>query len=174
MKIRKPWQFARPHWNRSRPLGFHTLFESGRRGQAGGRLDMLPRRAITSHSWLWVIPQPAEERFLAKHSNDRLQGTLDLVVLRLLDRRGPMHGYAMTQHIAHVSENVLRVQEGSLYPALHRMTQAGLLQSTWGESENGRRARYYQITPAGRRQLVEEKKKWAELTEAIARVMRHV
>jgi PadR family transcriptional regulator PadR len=84
-----------------------------------------------------------------------------------------MHGYAMTQHIAHVSENVLRVQEGSLYPALHRMTQAGLLQSTWGESENGRRARYYQITPAGRRQLVEEKKKWAELTEAIARVMRH-
>jgi transcriptional regulator len=108
-----------------------------------------------------------------KHPNDRLQGTLDLVVLRLLDRRGPMHGYAMTQHIARVSDNVLRLQEGSLYPALHRMTQAGLLRSTWGASENGRRARYYDITATGRRQLAEEQKKWAELTSAIARVMRH-
>lgn len=110
---------------------------------------------------------------MPKHPNDRLQGTLDLVVLRLLDRRGPMHGYAMTQHIARVSDNVLRLQEGSLYPALHRMTQAGLLRSTWGASENGRRARYYDITATGRRQLAEEQKKWAELTSAIARVMRH-
>jgi PadR family transcriptional regulator PadR len=109
---------------------------------------------------------------VAKHSNDRLQGTLDLVVLRLLDRRGPLHGYAMTQHIAEISEDVLKVQEGSLYPALHRMTQAGLLKSTWGSSENGRRARYYQITAAGRRQLAEEKKNWAELTGAVARVWR--
>ncbi len=108
-----------------------------------------------------------------KHPNDRLQGTLDLVVLRLLDRRGPMHGYAMTQHIARVSENVLRLQEGSLYPALHRMTQAGLVRPSWGASENGRRARYYGITAAGRRQLAEEKKKWAELITAVARVMRH-
>ena len=110
---------------------------------------------------------------MAKHSNDRLQGTLDLVVLRLLDRRGPMHGYAMTQHIAQVSDHVLRLQEGSLYPALHRMTQAGWLRSAWGASENGRRARYYQITAAGKRQLVAEKKKWAELIGAVARVMRH-
>ena len=109
----------------------------------------------------------------AKHANDRLQGTLDLVVLRMLDRRGPMHGYAMTQHIARVSDNVLRLQEGSLYPALHRMTQAGLLRSSWGASENGRRARYYDITAAGRRQLAEEKKKWAELIGAVARVMKH-
>lgn len=113
------------------------------------------------------------DALVAKHSNDRLQGTLDLVVLRLLDRRGPMHGYAMTQHIAQVSDNVLRLQEGSLYPALHRMTQAGWLRSTWGASENGRRARYYQITAAGKRQLVAEKKKWAELIGAVARVMRH-
>jgi PadR family transcriptional regulator PadR len=108
-----------------------------------------------------------------KHSNDRLQGTLDLVVLKMLDRRGPMHGYAMTLHIARVSDNVLRLQEGSLYPALHRMTQAGLLRATWGASENGRRARYYEITAAGRQQLAEEKKKWAELTGAVARVLRH-
>lgn len=110
---------------------------------------------------------------MPKHPNDRLQGTLDLVVLRLLDRRGPMHGYAMTQHIARVSENVLRLQEGSLYPALHRMTQAGLVRPSWSASENGRRARYYGITAAGRRQLAEEKKKWAELITAVARVMRH-
>ena len=110
---------------------------------------------------------------MPKHVNDRLQGTLDLVVLRLLDRRGPMHGYAMTLHIARVSDNVLRLQEGSLYPALHRMTQAGLLKSTWGASDSGRRARYYGITAAGRRQLAEEKKKWAGLISAVARVMRH-
>jgi PadR family transcriptional regulator len=108
-----------------------------------------------------------------KHSNDRLQGTIDLVVLKLLDRRGPLHGYAITQHLASVSANVLCVQEGSLYPALHRMQQAGWLRATWGASENGRRARYYDITAGGRRQLAEETKKWAELTGAVSRVLRH-
>jgi transcriptional regulator len=107
-----------------------------------------------------------------KHSNDRLQGTIDLVVLRLLDRRGPLHGYAMTQQIAAVSNNVLQLQEGSLYPALHRMAQAGWLRASWGATENGRRARYYEITAAGRRQLVDEEKKWAELTGAVARLLR--
>ena len=108
-----------------------------------------------------------------KHSNDRLQGTIDLVVLKLLDRRGPLHGYAISQHLATVSEQVLCVQEGSLYPALHRMKQAGWLRASWGASENGRRARYYEITAAGRRQLAEEKKKWTELTSAVSRVLRH-
>lgn len=108
----------------------------------------------------------------SKHSNDRLQGTIDLVVLRLLDRRGPLHGYAITQQIAHVSAHVLHVQEGSLYPALHRMAQAGWLRASWGASENGRRARFYEITAAGRRQLAEEKRKWAELTGAVSRVLR--
>ena len=109
----------------------------------------------------------------AKHSNDRLQGTIDLVVLKLLDRRGPLHGYAITQHLASVSENILCVQEGSLYPALHRMKQAGWLRASWGASENGRRARYYDITADGRRQLADETKKWAELTGAVSRVLRH-
>ena len=108
-----------------------------------------------------------------KHSNDRLQGTIDLVVLKLLDRRGPLHGYAITQHIASVSDNILRLQEGSLYPALHRMMQSGWLRASWGSSDNGRRARYYEITADGRRQLAEEKKKWAELTDAVSRVLRH-
>ena len=109
----------------------------------------------------------------AKHSNDRLQGTIDLVVLRLLDRRGPLHGYAITQQIAAASKNVLQLQEGSLYPALHRMSQTGWLRASWGASENGRRARFYEITAEGRRQLAEEEKKWAELTDAVARVLRH-
>jgi PadR family transcriptional regulator PadR len=111
---------------------------------------------------------------MPKHSNDKLQGTLDLVVLKTLDARGPMHGYAITLHIERVSESVLRLQEGSLYPALHRMTQAGWLRAKWGESENGRRARYYEITAGGRHQLAEEERNWAELTGAVNRVLRHV
>ena len=109
---------------------------------------------------------------MPKHTNDRLQGTLDLVVLKTLHSRGPMHGYAMTQHISRISGSVLRVEEGSLYPALHRMTQAGWLKAEWGQSENGRRARYYDITAAGRTQLAEEEKNWAALTSAIAQVMK--
>lgn len=109
----------------------------------------------------------------AKHANDRLQGTIDLIVLRLLESRGPLHGYAITQLIATASANVLRLQEGSLYPALHRMTDAGWLRASWGASDNGRRARFYEITAAGRRQLAEEQRKWAELTDAVARLLRH-
>ena len=107
-----------------------------------------------------------------KHANDRLQGTIDLVVLRLLHRRGPLHGYAITQQIAAASGNVLHLPEGSLYPALHRMAQARWLRATWGASENGRRARFYEITDAGRRQLAAEERKWAELTGAVARLLR--
>jgi PadR family transcriptional regulator PadR len=110
---------------------------------------------------------------MPKHTNDRLQGTLDLVVLKTLQSRGPMHGYAMTQHISRISGSVLKVEEGSLYPALHRMTQSGWLKSEWGVSENGRRARYYSITAAGRRQLAEEEKNWAALTAAVSQALRH-
>lgn len=109
---------------------------------------------------------------MAKHSNDWLQGTLDLVVLKTLQSRGPMNGYAMAVHITRISDSVLRLEEGSLYPALHRMTQAGWLAAKWGQSENGRRARYYSVTAAGRRQLAEEEKNWAALTGAVAHVLR--
>jgi PadR family transcriptional regulator PadR len=111
---------------------------------------------------------------LRKHNNDRLQGTLDLLVLKTLASRGQMHGYAITLHIEQISEDVLRLEEGSLYPALHRMTQSGWLRSEWGASEHNRRARYYAITAAGRRQLADEEKSWAQLTGAVARVLRLV
>jgi PadR family transcriptional regulator PadR len=109
---------------------------------------------------------------VAKHNNDRLQGTLDLLVLKTLVSRGRMHGYGITLHIERISEEVLRLEEGSLYPALHRMTQSGWLRSEWGASEHNRRARYYSITAAGRRQLAAEEKGWTQLTEAVARVLR--
>jgi transcriptional regulator len=82
-----------------------------------------------------------------------------------------MHGYGITLHIEQVSGEILRLEEGSLYPALHRMTQAGWLRSEWGVSENNRRARYYSLTAAGRKQLVEEEQNWASLTGAVARVL---
>ena len=93
------------------------------------------------------------------------------MVLKTLASRGRMHGYGITIHIELVSEEILRLEEGSLYPALHRMTQAGWLRSEWGVSENNRRARYYSISAAGRKQLLEEEKSWAALTGAVARVL---
>ena len=87
--------------------------------------------------------------------------------------RGPMHGYGITLHIQMLSKEVLRVEEGSLYPALHRMAQDGWIHAEWGTSENNRRARYYQLTPAGRKQLAEEEKSWARLTQAVAQVLQY-
>jgi transcriptional regulator len=83
-----------------------------------------------------------------------------------------MHGYGITLHIEQISGQVLHLEEGSLYPALHRMTQAGWLRAEWGASENNRRARYYSIAAAGHRQLADEEKNWTQLTEAVARVLR--
>src|SRR5437899_1796149 len=91
---------------------------------------------------------------------DRLQGTLDLLVLKTLASRGPLHGYGITTHLEQLSANILAVEEGSLYPALHRMTQAGWLTAEWGVSDNNRRARYYSLTRAGRAQLAAEEKNW--------------
>jgi PadR family transcriptional regulator PadR len=112
-----------------------------------------------------------------KHGNDRLQGTLDLLVLKTLAVRGRMHGYGITLHVEQVSgagkgsEDALRIEEGSLYPALHRMTQSGWLKAEWGASENNRRARYYSITALGRKQLEREEKNWSALTGAVARLL---
>ena len=108
---------------------------------------------------------------MRRHANDRLGGTLDLLVLKTLASRGPMHGYGITLHIGRASEEMLRLEEGSLYPALHRMKQAGWLKAEWGASENNRRARYYSLTAAGRRQLAEEERNWAALTGAVSRVL---
>jgi PadR family transcriptional regulator PadR len=116
------------------------------------------------YSWLW-------DGCMRTHNNDRLKGTLDLLVLKTLAAEGRMHGYATTLQIEQKSGSVLRLEEGSLYPALHRMTQAGWLRSEWGASENNRRARYYSITATGRRQLTDETQEWKQLTEAVARVL---
>jgi transcriptional regulator len=109
---------------------------------------------------------------MRRHNNDRLQGTLDLLVLKTLAQKGPMHGYSVTLHIEKTSGSALRLEEGSLYPALHRMTQLGWLKAEWGASENNRRARFYSITRAGLRQLAEEEKNWEQLTEAVGKVLR--
>src|SRR5262249_57369654 len=108
---------------------------------------------------------------MGKHPNDRVQGPLDLLVLKSLAARGPMHGYGITVHIQSIAGDALKVEEGSLYPALHRMAQEGWISAKWGASENNRRARYYSITAAGRRQLAPEAQHLGELTEAVARVL---
>jgi len=107
---------------------------------------------------------------VARPNPDVLQGTLALLVLKTLVQ-GPMHGYGITLHIQRVSNDVLRVEEGSLYPALHRMEQEGWIRAEWGTSENNRRARYYRLSEAGRKQLAAEEKNWARLTEAVATVL---
>ena len=110
---------------------------------------------------------------MARGKNDILQGTLALLVLRTLAVSGAMHGYAITSHIQGVSAELLRVEEGSLYPALHRMEQDGWLKSNWGVTEKNREARFYAITPRGRKQLAEEEASWNRLTEGVGRVLRY-
>ena len=110
---------------------------------------------------------------MAPQRNDILQGTLVLLVLRTLASQKRMHGYAITSHIQRVSSDLLRVEEGSLYPALHRMAQAGWLRSEWGVTEKNREARFYALTPKGRRQLAREEETWARLTQGVTRVLRH-
>ena len=99
-----------------------------------------------------------------------LQGTLDMLILKTLIR-GPMHGYAVAEFIQQTSEDVLRVEEGALYPALHRLELRGLLAAEWGVSENNRRAKFYRLTALGRRHLAEEAERWRRVTMAIGRIM---
>ncbi len=104
---------------------------------------------------------------------DHLLGKLDLMVLRILSsNRGEMHGYAIAERIEQLSEKILQVGEGTLYPALHRMDEAGWIRSEWASSENNRRARYYKITAAGRRRLAQEEAEWLRASDAITRVLR--
>jgi len=108
---------------------------------------------------------------MARHRNDVLQGTLTLLVLQTLAAQGPLHGYAVTAAIRSSSADLLRVEEGSLYPALHRMEQQGWLKSEWGVTEKNREARFYEITRAGRDQLARERQSWDRLTEGVRRVL---
>jgi transcriptional regulator len=109
-----------------------------------------------------------------KHKNDILQGTLALLVLRTLEARPKLHGYALTTHIQSVSDDLLRVEEGSLYPALHRMEEEGWLKSEWGTTEKNRQARFYSLTAKGKKQLQKERESWERLTKGVDRVLRNV
>jgi len=108
---------------------------------------------------------------MTQRKHDVLQGTLGMLVLKTLATRGRLHGYAITAHIQAVSDELLRVEEGSLYPALHRMEQDGWVKAQWGLTEKNRQARFYTLTAAGRRQLVQEEAGWARLTEGVRLVL---
>jgi PadR family transcriptional regulator PadR len=103
---------------------------------------------------------------------DALQGSLDLLVLKILSRRAPLHGYAIMTSIETLSGERLRVEEGSLYPALHRMEEAGLIRGTWATKENGRRLRVYDLTARGRKELAKEEPRWTLVASAVQRVLR--
>lgn len=110
---------------------------------------------------------------MPKSPNDKLQGTLTLLILRTLKTRGPLHGYGLLDHIHAVSNDLLQVEEGSLYPALHRMEQDGWISAKWEITEKGRKAKIYSLTARGEKQLAAEHENWARLTRGVARVLRY-
>lgn len=103
---------------------------------------------------------------------DKLLGTLDLLVLKVL-AHAPEHGYGITLRVKQISDEALQVEEGSLYPALHRMEQAGWIRPEWKPSENKRRAKYYHLTPKGRKRLAEEQENWLRVSRGVAKVLRY-
>ncbi len=107
---------------------------------------------------------------MPKPKSDLLQGTLDLLILKTLDLE-PMHGWGISLRIQQVSQSVLQVNQGSLYPALHRLEEQGWITSSWKTSENNRQAKYYELTRRGRKQLVEEKDNWLRLSAAVGRIV---
>lgn len=110
---------------------------------------------------------------MPKSKNDKLQGTLTLLVLRTLASRGALHGYGLCEHIHSVSSELLQVEEGSLYPALHRMEQDNWISSEWIVTAKGRKAKVYSLTPEGRQQLALEEAAWERLTSGVARVLQY-
>ncbi len=102
--------------------------------------------------------------------SDLLQGTLDLLILKVVSL-GPLHGYGISQRIRQISKDALQVPQGSLYPALHRLEQRGWLNASWSESESGRPAKFYKLSPKGRRQLATEEQSWQRMTDAIGLIL---
>src|SRR5713226_5876606 len=109
---------------------------------------------------------------MAPPRGEVLQGTLDLIVLKTLEALGPLHGYGIAQRIQQVSEDLLQLNQGTLYPALLRLEQRGWISSKWGSSENNRKAKYYSLTRTGRKQLEEEAESWGRMSSMINRVLR--
>ena len=103
--------------------------------------------------------------------SDLLQGTLDMLILKIV-ALGPVHGYGISLRIRQISKEVLQVQQGSLYPALHRLEKRGWLTAEWGESDNGRQAKFYKLSPKGRKQLQAEESNWERLAQAVMQIMR--
>jgi transcriptional regulator len=114
----------------------------------------------------------ASDNILTQHIN-LPQGTLDLLILRTV-ALGPQHGWAISERVQQMSSDALRIQQGSLYPALHRLERRGLIKAHWGTSDNNRRAKYYELTRTGRRQLEADQKAWEKLAAAVAQVLRPV
>jgi PadR family transcriptional regulator, regulatory protein PadR len=110
---------------------------------------------------------------MPKSPNDKLQGTLTFLILRILKTRGPLHGYGLLEHIRSVSNELLDVEEGSLYPALHRMEQDKWISAEWKLTEKGRKAKMYSITTRGEGQLAKEHESWARLTRGVQRILRY-
>jgi PadR family transcriptional regulator, regulatory protein PadR len=108
---------------------------------------------------------------MSPNRGEVLQGTLDLIVLKTLDAMGPLHGYGIAQRIQQVSEDLLKLNQGTLYPALLRLEQRGWISAKWGVSENNRKAKYYSLTRAGRKQLVSEAESWERRAAVIARLL---
>ncbi|HUI42153.1 MAG TPA: PadR family transcriptional regulator [Terriglobia bacterium] len=107
---------------------------------------------------------------MAVEKSDLLQGTLDMLILKIV-ALGPVHGYGISRRIQQISKEVLRVQQGSLYPALHRLEKRGWLEAEWGASENGRQAKFYRLSAKGRRQLEREESNWNRLAGAVAEIL---
>lgn len=107
---------------------------------------------------------------MANEKSDLLQGTLDMLILKIV-ALGPVHGYGISQRIRQISKEVLQVQQGSLYPALHRLEKRGWLEADWGESDNGRQAKFYRLSAKGRKQLVAEETNWRRLSDAVTLIM---
>ena len=108
---------------------------------------------------------------MAESKSDVLQGTLDLMVLKTLESMGPLHGYGIAQRIQQVSEDLLKLNQGTLYPALLRLEQRGWISSKWGVSDNNRKAKYYSLTRSGRKQLTSEAESWERMATVIARLL---
>jgi transcriptional regulator len=120
---------------------------------------------------LYSVPVEVEgEGRMAESRLDMPQGTLDLLILRVVSLE-PMHGWAISERIQQISSDVLQIQQGSLYPALHRLERRGWIKAQWGSSENNRRAKYYELTKTGRSRLATERDAWEKLTTAVAQVL---
>lgn len=134
-----------------------------RRTRARSLLDIL-------HIGRVYVEQHRGEHILANEKSDLLQGTLDLLIMKIV-ALGPVHGYGISLRIRQISEDILQVQQGSLYPALHRLEKRGWLASDWGESDNGRQAKFYKLTAKGRKQFAAEEANWQRLSRAVGLIL---